>query len=79
MDEEAVSHALDIFPFFRGTYIVRGQVGPEDGRLKHTPMRRQPRHHTFWKVYKREITAAFRVYKEPEPELGVGPEAEVGP
>ena len=66
VSEEDVHHARKIIPPFRRKHIIRGDVTPEDGRIKHTPGTKQPNHHTFWKVFGRDISGSFQVFLEPE-------------
>jgi hypothetical protein len=68
VDEEGVDHALDIFPHFRVTYIISGNVLPIQGCIKHTPNNRQERHYTFWKTYGVDVTPAFSVFRNPDAE-----------
>lgn len=47
--EEAAKHNQKLFPAWHGKrHIFKGDVTPDDGRLKQTPTRRDPQHCTFW-------------------------------
>lgn len=47
--EQAARHAQKLFPEIHGKrHIFKGDVAPEDGRLKATPSNRDASHHTFW-------------------------------
>lgn len=47
--EEAARHAQKLFPNLHGKrHIFKGDVTPSDGRLKATPSKNDPSHHTFW-------------------------------
>ena len=47
--EEAARHAQRLFPALHGKrHIFKGDVTPADGRLKATPTKHDPSHHTFW-------------------------------
>lgn len=61
----AVEHARKTYRPLRKWHIASGDVSPDDGVLMATPSTRQPEHHTFWKVYGRDISGSFTVMISP--------------
>jgi hypothetical protein len=63
---EAVEHARKaIPPIRRFWYIASGDLGEADGVIKHTPNRRQPQHHTFWRDAERDFADKFKIIITP--------------
>jgi len=61
-DEQAVTHALKILPFFKRKSIATGIIDAEDGAIKHTPTNNQVDHFTFWKAADRDVSIKFSVF-----------------
>ena len=62
---EAVEHARRTYRGIRRWYVAQGDVTEEDGVLLVTPSSRQPEHHTFWKVFGKDISGAFQIVLNP--------------
>lgn len=61
-------HAQRIMRSLIGSaYIVAGRPKPTEGVLKHTPSKRQPQHHTLWKVDGLDISQRFSIVLQPLP------------
>lgn len=60
ISEEAARHNQKLFPAWHGKrHIFKGDVTPADGRLKDTPSKNDPQHHTFWCFEGVDLRAKF--------------------
>jgi hypothetical protein len=62
---DAVDHAIKTFRPLRKWHIAEGVVNATDGVLLATPTGRQPQHHTFWKVFGKDLTGNFTIILAP--------------
>lgn len=65
-DMNAVMHGRDAIPYFRTKKIIQFSITPEDGCVGYTPSATQPDHHTFWKVFGRNLLNECEIVLEEE-------------
>jgi hypothetical protein len=66
LTERAVHHARGTYRPIRRWHIAAGTITPQDGVLMATPTTPQPEHHTFWKVFGKDISGSFTIVIVPE-------------
>lgn len=67
---EAVKHARGINAHMRSSYVASAQLAVGDGRIRATPTKPQPKHHTLWCDVNTDMARKFAVVLGPEPEDG---------
>ena len=56
-------HLTVLFPKL-GSMVFRGELKPEQGKVKHTPARQRPSHTTWWPYDEVERAAGFTLMEE---------------
>lgn len=63
---EAVLHARGLFSHFRDIYVACVEVSSTDGKIKCTPSKAQPEHHTYWAAVTSNLADKAITVLEPE-------------